>query len=230
MKFGVALLLLVLGLALTGVGAIMSGAPAVFQLTLIGVAVAVFGVVVGCGVALAAAFGPRGVDRLLARGVEASAALPTIIFLALVLMARPGLGSILLLLSLLRAFRVARPLRAELLRLQTLDWAVASRALGASTWHTFLYGYLPALLELVALELGSGVLWTLGVVFATGFMRPELLAQASLLSPGAGAVSGSVWLGGALLGAGSLGLVFPRRRKRRAAAAPAAPAESPRGA
>lgn len=215
MKPQLALSLLLAGLILTALGAALSGVPGVFQLALIGVSVAVFGVLLGCGLALTAAFGPRAVDRLLARGVEASAALPTVIFLALMLIARPGLVSCLLLLALLRAFRVARPLRAELLRLQTLDWALASRALGASTWHSFLHGYLPALLEVLALELGSGVLWTVGVVFAVCFMQPELMPQALPLSQLKGGVGPLAWLGCALLGAGSLGLLFPRQRKRR---------------
>lgn len=214
MRFQLALSLLVAGLILTALGAALSGVPGVFQLALIGVSVAIFGALLGCGLALAAAFGPRAVDRLLARGVEASAALPTVIFLALMLMAHPGLGSCLMLLALLRAFRVARPLRAELLRLQTLDWALASRALGGSTWHLFLHGYLPALLELLALELGSGVLWTLGVVFAVGFMRPDLLPQALPLAQVKSGVGPLAWLGCALLGSGSLGLVFPRQSKR----------------
>ncbi|MCA9627516.1 MAG: ABC transporter permease subunit [Myxococcales bacterium] len=215
MKFRVALSLLALGVGVSGLGAFSSGSPQLFQLTLVGVSVAIFGVALGCMLALAAAFGPRTIDRLLARGVEASAALPTVIFLALILIARPGLGSCLALLGMLRAFRIARPLRAELLRLQTLDWALASRALGASTWRIFLHGYLPALMELLALELGSGVLWTLGIVFATSFMRPDLLLEGTLLARSAGGSGALGWLGGALLGLGSLGLVFPDRRKRR---------------
>ncbi|MCA9641402.1 MAG: ABC transporter permease subunit [Polyangiaceae bacterium] len=221
MRFQVALLLLGLGLALSAAGSVLSASPGLFQLCLVGVSVAIFGAALGVALALSAAFGPRAVDRLLARGVEASAALPTVIFLALMLIAQPGLGSTLVLLALLRALRVARPLRAELLRMQTLDWALASRALGASTWRQFLYGYLPALLELLALELGSGVLWTLGVVFATCYMRPDLLPQGVLLFDAASGVAPLGWAGAALLGAGSLGLVFPGRRKRGGGGAPA---------
>ncbi|MEZ4371702.1 MAG: ABC transporter permease subunit [Polyangiaceae bacterium] len=230
MRFRLALSLLGLGLAMSALGSALAGSPGLFQLCLVGVSVAIFGAVLGVGLALSAAFGPRAVDRLLARGVEASAALPTVIFLALMLIARPGLASALGLLALLRGLRVARPLRAEFLRLQSLDWALASRALGASTWHQFLHGYLPALLELLALELGSGVLWTLGVVFATSFMRPELLPQGTLLTSGAAGVAPLGWLGAALLGAGSLGLVFPRRRKRGGGGAPAQQPSPPRGA
>ena len=75
-------------------------------------------------------------------------------------------------------------------------------------------------MELLALELGSGVLWTLGIVFATSFMRPDLLLEGTLLARSAGGSGALGWLGGALLGLGSLGLVFPDRRKRRGGGAP----------
>ncbi len=179
------------------------------QVALVGVGISVASCLLGLICGLSAVFGPRVFDSLLARALESSALLPTSVALILVLSTHAGVLSVLLVLSAIRGVRIGRCVRGEVLRLQQLPMLEAARALGASVPHQIRRYYLPALHDLLALELGSGVVWCLSLAAAVGFMRSDLaLAGSGLL--GATPVMQALVAGGAiLLGAGCLLLARP---------------------
>jgi ABC-type dipeptide/oligopeptide/nickel transport system permease subunit len=84
-----------------------------------------------------AGYGPPIADALLARLVELSGALPTLVLLVLVraLEPIPSLVSFVAVLAVLRALLIARLVRGEVLRVAGQEFIVAARGLGASTWR-----------------------------------------------------------------------------------------------
>lgn len=185
------------------------------QIALVGVLISVTSCLLGLACGLCAVFGPRALDSLLARAVEASALLPTSVALLLVLATHPGLVSVLLVLSAIRGLRIGRCVRGEVLRIQQLSMLEAARSLGADGPHQIRKHYLPALHELLALELGAGVVWCLSLAAAVGFMRSDLrLAGSGFVNASAG-IQLLVAVGAILLGVGCLLLASPGRDQRR---------------
>ncbi|MBX3127356.1 MAG: ABC transporter permease subunit [Polyangiaceae bacterium] len=90
--------------------------------------------VVGAALGGPAGWGGTLGDALLARAVELSSTLPTLIMLAVVRTWEGGdtLLAFALVLGLSRGVELGRLLRAELLALRSTDWVLAARALGAS--------------------------------------------------------------------------------------------------
>jgi ABC-type dipeptide/oligopeptide/nickel transport system permease subunit len=87
------------------------------------------GALAGCGPPLA--------DALLARLVELTGALPTLVLLVIVRVIEPipSLVSFVAVLALLRSLLIARLVRGQVLRVAGQEFVVAARALGCSTWR-----------------------------------------------------------------------------------------------
>lgn len=94
--------------------------------------VVAFALVVGTLLGAVAGYASPFIDAVLARLVELSGAMPTVVLLAIALDTRrlPPLAAFVLVLGLLRAIRVARLVRGEVLRVSGQEFVMAARALG----------------------------------------------------------------------------------------------------
>lgn len=148
------------------------------------------GVVLGGG----AAFAGGAVGAVVARVTDAVQSLPSLLLnLAVIaLVARPGIGHLVVALSVTGWVSYARVARAEVLRLRDREFVTAARALGASSSRVFFRHVLPN---------AAGSL----VVQATFGLGAAVLAEASLSFLGLGPGALASW--GALLDQGTAHLL-----------------------
>jgi ABC-type dipeptide/oligopeptide/nickel transport system permease subunit len=94
---------------------------------------------------LVAGMGPPIADALLARAVELTGALPTLVVLAIVRTVEvvPSVVSFVAVIAVFRAVRIARLVRGEVLRVAAQDYVLASRALGSPPWRVAARHMLP---------------------------------------------------------------------------------------
>lgn len=153
------------------------------------------------GVTLGALAGLKGgvFDLLLSRVLEIASTFPTVFFLIVVVAALrgPSVLAVVIVLGLTRWPEAARLVRAEVLRLKTLDYVMAARALGASEARILSRHLIPNALGPVFVSstfaVGSAVLLESALSFlGLGASPPaaswgELLQQAhrNLITPGA---------------------------------------------
>jgi len=153
------------------------------------------------GIVLGALAGFLGglADLLVSRALELATTFPTVFFLITIVAAlrTPSLSAVVLVLALTRWPEPARLMRAEVLRLKTLDFIEAARALGASRGRIVARHLVPNALGPVIVSstfaVGSAVLLESALSFlGLGAAPPtaswgELLQQAhrSLVTPGA---------------------------------------------
>ena len=145
----------------------------------LGVTVVGLSVLIGGAVGLLAGFFGGVMDNLLMRVTDVTFAFPGLV-LVLVLVAAlgPGLGNIILALSLVSWTALARVVRSEVLRVREQEYVAAARSLGASPLRVALRHVLPGslgpLASLVVLEMGglpivAGALSFLGLGTPAGF-------------------------------------------------------------
>jgi peptide/nickel transport system permease protein len=135
---------------------------------------AVLAIALGLGVAggmLAGAISPL-TDALLARAVELSGALPTLILLAVARVAegRPDAVTFVAIVGLTRAIRVARLVRGEALRVSAQDYVVAARALGLPAARLLKTHILPHVLEPAWVTAAFTAAAVVGLQAALGFV------------------------------------------------------------
>jgi len=109
-------------------------------------------------------------DALLMRGIDVALAFPSILIALLVTAAfRPGWGTVVIAVGLINVPVFARQVRATVLTVANLDYVVASRAMGAGTWHLLARVISPALVSpiivLASLSLGTAILEVAGLSF-----------------------------------------------------------------
>ena len=154
----------------------------VVTLSVLGIAL-----VLGLCAGALAGFGPRVADALLARAVELSGALPTLVLLALVRAVEevPTMLSFVIVLGTLRALRIARLVRGEFLRVSANDFVLAARALGAPARHIAVQHVLPhvmgPVLVAAAFTAASVVALEAALSFVGLGLPPELPAWGALL-------------------------------------------------
>lgn len=110
------------------------------------------------------------VDSLLMRGIDVALAFPSVLIALLVATAlRPGWGAIILAVGLINVPVFARQIRASVLTVRNLDYVLASRAFGATSWHILSHTILPSLVSptivLASLLVGSAILEVAGLSF-----------------------------------------------------------------
>ena len=147
------------------------------------------GVAIALGVPLGVTAGYVGgwTGTLIMRGVDILMALPSIL-LAIVVMVilGPGLANVMVAVGIVNMPRFARQLRAEVLRLKTADYVVASQAAGASTGRILVRTLLPNLLSpiliLGTLGIGTAVLEAAGLCFLGLGGEPDLPEWGNMLT------------------------------------------------
>ncbi|MHB2170151.1 ABC transporter permease [Alsobacter sp. R-9] len=117
-----------------------------------------------------AAFGGRWADAAIMRVVDLAMTLPPIILLlVLASITGPGIGPTILVIALLSWPILARLVRARLLELRERDFVLASRNMGAGTWHLMLRHGLPNTLDVLVvyatLQIANAVLLEAGLSF-----------------------------------------------------------------
>ncbi len=155
-------------------------------------AVLALALAVGVPLGIAAGYASPAADGLLARLVELSGAWPTLVIVAVVWAARghPDAASFVLVLGALRAVRVARLVRGEVLRVGGEEFVLAARALGLPTKSVLRHHVLPHALTPVLTCAAFTPAAVVGLEAALGYlgvaMPPSLPAWGALLAGGGG--------------------------------------------
>jgi peptide/nickel transport system permease protein len=119
--------------------------------------------------ALAGYFGGR-TDMLLMRSIDVALAFPSVLIALLVTAAfAPGWGTVVIAVGLINVPIFARQVRATVLTVVHLEYVLASRAMGATTWHILSHVILPSLVSpiivLASLSVGTAILEVAGLAF-----------------------------------------------------------------
>ncbi len=148
---------------------------------LVGVSAALAATVVGAAVGVTAGYARGRLDPLLMRLVDVVLALPALpLTIVIGVFAGPGLGTQILVISVVMWAGVARELRAQVLSLRERDHIQALRAMGAGPWHVVPRHLLPAVAPLVVPQF----------VLAT---KTAILLEASLAFLGLGDITAKSW-------------------------------------
>lgn len=119
--------------------------------------------------ALAGYFGGR-VDMLLMRSIDVALAFPSVLIALLVAAAfSPGWATVVIAVGLINVPIFARQVRATVLTVVHLEYVLASRAMGATTWHILTCVIMPSLVSpvivLASLSIGTAILEVAGLSF-----------------------------------------------------------------
>jgi peptide/nickel transport system ATP-binding protein len=148
---------------------------------LVGVVAALAATIVGAAVGVTAGYARGRVDPVLMRLVDVVLALPALpLTIVIGVFAGPGLGTQILVITMVMWAGVARELRAQVLSLRERDHIQALRAMGAGPWHVVPRHLLPAVAPLVVPQF----------VLAT---KTAILLEASLAFLGLGDISAKSW-------------------------------------
>jgi peptide/nickel transport system permease protein len=125
---------------------------------------------IGAPLGAAAGFLGGRVDSLLMRGIDVALAFPSILIALLVAAAyRPSWASVVIAVGLINVPVFARQVRASVLSVAQLEFVLASRAFGATSWRILTRDILPALVSpvvvLASLSLGTAILEVAGLSF-----------------------------------------------------------------
>jgi peptide/nickel transport system permease protein len=137
---------------------------------LAGVVSILLAVAVGVPVGAAAGYFGGWVDALLMRTVDVALAFPSVLIALLVAAAfHPGWGTVIIAVGLINVPIFARQVRATVMSVVHQEYVLASKALGAGTWHILMHAIGPALLSPVAvlasLSVGTAILEVAGLAF-----------------------------------------------------------------
>lgn len=174
---------------------LLLGARVSLRVGLLAVALAL---VLGIAVGAAAGLGPRWLDALLSRGVDALLAFPRL-FLVLALAALAGAGEAVVVtaLALTGWMEVARLVRAELRRLRGEDFVLAARAAGVPPPRLLFRHLLPLALAPVlvtaALRLGDALLAEAALSWLGFGVQPPQASWGSLLAEAQASLPGAWW-------------------------------------
>jgi peptide/nickel transport system permease protein len=148
---------------------------------LVGVSAALAATVIGAAVGVTAGYARGRLDPLLMRLVDVVLALPALpLTIVIGVFAGPGLGTQILVISIVMWAGVARELRAQVLSLRERDHIQALRAMGAGPLHVVPRHLLPAVAPLVVPQF----------VLAT---KTAILLEASLAFLGLGDITAKSW-------------------------------------
>lgn len=163
-------------------------------------AVVLFAAVVGTLLGAVAGFASPFVDAVLARLVELSGAMPTLVLLAIALDTRrlPTLLAFVVVVGLLRAVRIARLVRGEVLRVSGQEFVLAARALGTPSGRLLKTQILPHALGPVLVSAAFTAAAVVGLESAlalAGLESPSFASWGRLLASGSSAtvVIGRHW-------------------------------------
>ena len=137
---------------------------------LAGVVSILLAVSVGVPVGALAGYFGGWADALLMRTVDVALAFPSVLIALLVAVAfHPGWGTVIIAVGLINVPIFARQVRATVISVVNQEYVLASKAMGAGTWHILAHSIGPALLSPVAvlasLSIGTAILEVAGLAF-----------------------------------------------------------------
>lgn len=127
-------------------------------------------ILIGVPVGAVAGYCGGWLDQWLMRSVDVALAFPSILIALLVASAlEPGWSAVIIAVGLINVPVFARQVRSSVIAMRDLDYVLASRAMGASTWHVLVYSLIPGIVSpvivLSTLGLGSAILEVAGLSF-----------------------------------------------------------------
>lgn len=94
------------------------------------------------------------VDSVMMRIVDIIIAIPyLLVVILLMIILRPGVGTLILAYAVVGWTEMARLVRGEIMKLKESEYVLASRVLGASPWHIIFHSLLPNTLSVIIVEL-----------------------------------------------------------------------------
>jgi len=159
----------------------------------------VLAVVLGTPVgAIAGYFGGR-LDSLLMRAIDVALAFPSVLIALLVSAAYgPSWAAVVIAVGLINVPVFARQVRATVLTVAQLDYVLASRAFGATSWHVVTREILPSLVSpvvvLASLSLGTAILEVAGLSFLGLGGDPTIAEWGAMLTRAKTYWNSNAWL------------------------------------
>lgn len=200
----------------------------------LGVAMSVIGLSLSAGVVLGitAGLAPRLIDQAIIGLFDIITSFPSLILaLALVAVLGPGLGNVILLVSIVFIPIFGRVARRQTLALRNASFLEAERVLGAERWRILLHHILPNIIGpifvLASMNIPVVITIEAGLSFLGLGVKPPLASWGSLLNDGYTYLDQSAWpavtsglaliiatLGFSLLGEGLRDAIDPKFRGR----------------
>jgi peptide/nickel transport system permease protein len=167
----------------------------------LGISLSVIAISLTTGVALgvAAALSSRVVDLFIVGVFDVVTSFPSIILaLALVAVFGPGLGNVVLLVSIVFIPHFGRVARAQTIAIRNSPFIEAERVLGAETWRVVLHHVTPNIIGpifvLACMDIPVVITIEAGLSFLGLGVRPPLASWGNLLNDGYTYLDQSVWL------------------------------------
>ncbi|MDO3445356.1 ABC transporter permease [Agrobacterium sp. V1] len=167
----------------------------------LGISLSVIAISLTTGVALgvAAALSSRVVDLFIVGIFDVVTSFPSIILaLALVAVFGPGLGNVVLLVSIVFIPHFGRVARAQTIAIRNSPFIEAERVLGAETWRVVLHHVTPNIIGpifvLACMDIPVVITIEAGLSFLGLGVRPPLSSWGNLLNDGYTYLDQSVWL------------------------------------
>lgn len=170
------------------------------RITLVVVVIALSaGIVVGATMGMVAGYFGGVVDEVLMRIVDTWSALPyLLIMLTLVLVVGRGYGILIVALTLVSWPGAVRLVRAETLRIRTLDYIALAKVSGASNLHIIYKHVLPGVLDVIVvsatLHVGTLILTEATLSFLGAGVPPPNPSWGSMISDGRQYISSAWWI------------------------------------
>lgn len=157
-----------------------------------------FAIAVGVPAGAVAGFFGGWVETLIMRGIDIALAFPSILIALLVATAyKPGWSAVIIAVGLINVPVFARQVRVTVLTLRSLDYVLASRALGASPLHVLGRVVVPGIVNpvvvLATMGLGAAILEVAGLSFLGVGGDPTEPEWGSMLAQAKDHLSTSVW-------------------------------------
>ncbi|APG86517.1 dipeptide transport system permease protein DppC (plasmid) [Sinorhizobium americanum CCGM7] len=165
----------------------------------VALSVIVISLVAGVTLGIAAALSPRAVDFSIVGIFDIVTAFPSMILaLALVAVLGPGLGNVVLLVSIVFIPHFGRVARAQTVALRNSPFIEAERVLGAERWRVILHHVTPNIIGpifvLACMDIPVVITIEAGLSFLGLGVRPPLASWGSLLNDGYTYLEQSIWL------------------------------------
>jgi peptide/nickel transport system permease protein len=167
----------------------------------VGISLGVIAIALSVGVLLgvAAAFSPRAIDIVFIACFDVVSSFPSLILaLALVAVLGPGLGNVVLLISIVYVPHFARVSRAQTMAIKNSLFLETERVLGATFWRVLWHHVLPniigPLFVLACMDIPSVITVEAGLSFLGVGVRPPFSSWGSLLNDGYSFLDQSIWL------------------------------------
>ncbi|KSV75541.1 peptide ABC transporter permease [Sinorhizobium sp. GW3] len=167
----------------------------------LGISLSVIAISLSAGVVLgvAAALSPRALDLLIVGVFDVVTSFPSIILaLALVAVFGPGLGNVILLVSVVFIPHFGRVARAQTIAIRNSPFIEAERVLGAETWRVILHHVIPNIIGpifvLACMDIPVVITIEAGLSFLGLGVRPPLASWGNILNDGYTYLDQSIWL------------------------------------